>query len=135
HHWSELSLKLPGEPCCFGELLFERYEVLYRVGAGGQGVAYLCRDIETGNEVLAKVNQGSSSGILNSFQNEARLTKTLRHPSIPRFLSYGDDPLGRQILIRQYVRGMSLRTQLDKGPLSPEKACHILIQILNALEA
>ena len=73
------------------------------------------------------------AGREDALKQEYELLRELRHPQLPRPLSYLEWE-GMEYLIREYVDGVSLHEQVTaQGPLSPDKVreaasslCHVL---------
>lgn len=102
------------------EILFEtppavfarRYAFVKELGRGGVGVAYLCRDEETGVEVVVKRAWDflqPYSVTEAAIEREARVLRALDHPGIPKLLD-SFTANGHLHLVREFVRGASLET-------------------------
>src|SRR5262245_60899542 len=79
-----------GEPAALGPdpppLAAGRYVLGEEIARGGMGAVYRATDVVFGREVAVKVLLGqrtSSSGTVQRFQDEARITGQLQHPGIP----------------------------------------------------
>ena len=120
------SLVLP--PC-----LSAQYSVLSCLKDGERQV-YLIRD-RTGWPAVLKIQ---SMGREDALKQEYDLLHGLRHPQIPRPLSYLEWE-GKEYLVREYVEGISLYEQVTaQGPLSPAKVRSVtlsLCQVLNYLHS
>ncbi len=109
-----------------GALLHGKYTVHSYLGMGGQGTAYLA-DAEGASKVVLKefilpvyVDANVRRQALRSFENEARILKTLAHPNIVELKDFfvADQ---RAYIVLEFVDGPSLKSLVeDKGPL-PEK--------------
>jgi serine/threonine protein kinase len=69
------------------------------------------------------------------FLQEMEALSRVDHPGIVGVLDTGELPNGTPFLVVQHVVGVTLRQELDKGPLHPRRAASILRQIGGALEA
>ena len=120
------SLVLP--PC-----LSAQYRVLSCLKDGERQV-YLIRD-RAGWPAVLKIQ---SMGREDALKQEYDLLHGLRHPQIPRPLSYLEWE-GKEYLVREYVEGISLYEQVTaQGPLSPAKVRSVtlsLCQVLNYLHS
>jgi serine/threonine protein kinase len=137
------------EPLAPAQTLQEgRYEVLRRLGVGGQGAAYLSRDTselhETHQtEVVLKetilpvfVEQTVRQQALERFQQEAKLLEEFNHDGIVKLLDYFIED-HRGYLVLEHIDGKTLRQLVEEdGPLSEERArelgtqmCEILIYL------
>src|SRR6266481_4995556 len=98
------------------------YEILAPVGAGGMGEVWKARDTRLDRPVAIKRLKGQHTA---RFQQEARAIAALNHPNICTLFDVGPD-----YLVMEYVEGAPLQ-----GPLPPEDALRVAIQIASALEA
>ncbi len=96
------------------------YEILAPIGAGGMGEVWKARDTRLGRIVAIKTSQAKFS---ERFEREARAVAALNHPHICQLYDVGPD-----FLVMEYIDGSPL-----KGPLTPEDALRLAIQIADAL--
>ena len=68
------------------------------------------------------------------FTSEARLAAKLVHPNVVAVFDSGEDH-GRPFLIMERLPGQTLRDALRSGPLPPEAARQLAVQVLGALQA
>ena len=111
------------------------YEIRRELGRGGMGVVYKARDIEKSIDVAVKTippELAHHPEFLRRFQQEARALTRLNHPNIVRLLDLLRDQ-GSHYLVLEYVDGPSLSQLLTKGPLPPERAREIALQVADAL--
>jgi serine/threonine protein kinase len=98
------------------------YEILNPLGAGGMGEVYKATDTRLGRTVAIKILREKHS---ERFEREARAIAALNHPHICTLYDIGPD-----YLVMEYVEGSAL-----SGPLKPEDALRLALQITQALEA
>src|ERR1700733_4677350 len=98
------------------------YEILEPLGAGGMGEVWKARDARLNRIVAIKRLKGQHSA---RFEQEAHAIAALNHPHICQIHDVGPD-----YLVLEYIDGTPL-----KGPLVPELALRIALQIASALEA
>jgi TolB-like protein/predicted Ser/Thr protein kinase len=98
------------------------YEILSLLGEGGMGEVWMARDTRLNRTVAIKRAQPEH---IARFAGEARAIAALNHPHICTLYDVGPD-----YLVMEYVEGLHLR-----GPMSPERATKLAIQIASALEA
>jgi TolB-like protein/Tfp pilus assembly protein PilF/predicted Ser/Thr protein kinase len=98
------------------------YEILDPLGAGGMGEVYKATDTRLGRTVAIKFLRATHS---ERFEREARAIAAVNHPHICTLYDIGLD-----YLVMEYVEGSPLR-----GPLQPEEALRLAVQIAEALEA
>jgi len=116
----------------------DRYEVLSTLGKGGFGSVFLARHRMTGREVALKVcDPCGDPELVARALNEARVMATTRHPSLVEVFDCGSLPDGRIFVAMERVEGRSLEALLDSegGRIAPERAVHIAVQVLSALDA
>jgi eukaryotic-like serine/threonine-protein kinase len=113
------------------------YEITGSLGAGGMGEVYRATDTRLEREVAIKVLPESVAADANRiarFEQEAKTLAVLNHPNIAQIhgLEQAD---GMTALVMELVDGPTLADRIAKGPLPPEEALGIAMQIADALEA
>lgn len=113
------------------------YRLLGVVGQGGMGVVYLAEDTRLGRTVALKAvrpEHGADTTQKARLRREARAAAALVHPRIATVyaLEEIDD---RLYVASEFVPGETLRAGLSRGPLAPERAWHVALSILDALDA
>ncbi len=112
----------------------DRYKPLLELGSGASGKVILCRDRLLGKKVAVKTLHQLSSDQLISFQDEAKATSLLNHPSIVRVLDFGVTRQSAPYLVMDYVDGESLEKRIHHGNrLSVSECIHIVAAISEAL--
>src|SRR3984885_10757689 len=103
------------------------YVLLGPIGAGGMGEVWKARDTRLNRIVAVKRLKGQHVSLTEKtrFEQEARAIAALNHPHICQIHDLGPD-----YLVLEYIDGTPL-----KGPLVPELALRIALQIASALEA
>lgn len=116
---------------------FEKYHVLEELGHGGMATVYRAKDMRLGREVAIKVmhpHLRNSTEIAHRFFVEAQAVALLRHPNIVEVYDVSAETEADRFLVVELVRGTTLRKILhDFGPLPPEVAAAIAIELLQAL--
>jgi serine/threonine-protein kinase len=122
-----------------GTLVSGKYRLLRAVGHGGMGTVFKAENVAIGKVVALKLlhrNLTDDSVVIQRFQREARITVSIGHPNIVEVLDMGQEPTGAPFIVMEYVRGRNLKKLLrDEGPVSVERACRIVGQVLEALAA
>lgn len=123
-----------------GALLNQKYSVLDYLGMGGQGTAYLAEESQTKQKVVLKefilpvyVDANVRRQALKSFENEARILKTLDHRNVVKLLDFfvADQ---RAYLVLEFVDGPSLKSLVQKaGPLPSARVSELALQLCDAL--
>jgi serine/threonine protein kinase/tetratricopeptide (TPR) repeat protein len=113
------------------------FEIVDMIGRGGMGLVYLAHDTRLNRSVAIK---SIPPGLMDKatartrFQREARLLASLNHPNIAVIHDIIEqEALG--YLVLEYVPGQTLAERITKGPLKPQKALTIALQITKAVTA
>lgn len=123
-----------------GLILDNRYRVERRLGAGGQGTAYLAEDMQQKKQVVLKetilpvyADLPSRKKALADFHKEAFALESVKHPGIVQYLgSFVADH--RAYLVLEYVSGVTLSELVKKsGPVSPDRAITLAMQMCDIL--
>ena len=132
---SELMPLFPGNHLKDG-----RYLILQRIGVGGQGTAYLVKDLIADKEVVVKetlfpvfVDPETKAAAQGRFQQELRLLEQLSHDNVVRMLdSFYDEHRG--YLVLDYIDGETLRQLVKReGPLPEQRVIELLKQMSEIL--
>lgn len=117
-----------------GEAIAGRYRILRKLGEGGAGSVYHCRDLKRDAEVAVKVLDNPSDA--GRFRREARVMKAVNHLHVLRLISSGNHEGQVPYLVLEYMDGGSLRQYMDRRKrLPPEEAAWILVQAIRGLRA
>ncbi len=111
------------------------YEIQALLGAGGMGEVYRARDTRLGRDVALKILPQSFSQDaerLRRFEQEARAVAALNHPNILAIHDVGQQG-GTPFIVSELLEGVSLRTELEHGALTPRKAVDYAAQIAQGL--
>jgi WD40 repeat protein len=114
------------------------YQIIGTIGEGGMGVVYRAKDTRLGRDVAVKVLTQvafSDRERLLRFEQEARATGMLNHPNLLTVYDVGRDDDGNPFLVTELLEGETLRSRLDRGPLSPRKAVDAALQMAQGLAA
>jgi eukaryotic-like serine/threonine-protein kinase len=122
-----------------GRVIAERYRITGLLGQGGMGAVYVSEHVHTGRKVAIKRLHpelaGDRKAVLR-FQREARAAGATGHGHIVEVIDIGLAEDGAPFLAMEYLDGESLLQLLHReGRLTPARACHILGQTLDALDA
>ncbi len=129
----------PGQTICDN-----RYEVMRSIGVGGQGTAYLCRDLslkDQSNTVVLKETIVPVFGddsirrkSLESVEKESRLLQSLDSPGIVKLMDHFIED-HRAYLVLEHIDGSSLRDAVqNQGPLSSEQTHDLALQMCDILK-
>jgi serine/threonine protein kinase len=104
------------------------YQLLELVGAGGMGEVYLARQLSLACTVAIKFLNPPPAGAPpgRARQRESGVMAALTHPHVVAIHDCGRAD-GRDYLVMEYVRGVTLRARLEPGrPWKPADALAIL---------
>ncbi len=118
-------------------LLGERYRLVRMLGSGGMGSVWEAEDQILGRPVAVKVlSESLAAGerAVRRFEREARAAARLFGPHIAAVYDFGRSE-GRPYIVMELVRGETLADRLAReGPLPPQEAARIAVQVAQALE-
>ncbi len=119
-------------------LIDNRFEVISRLGSGGMGVVYLCRQRGFDRLVAVKLLDAEldvhpDADAQLRFEREAQALSVLHHRSIVSVYGYGEHQRSAYIAM-EFVDGCSLGSMLRTNePLEPKFVLEIAEQICDAL--
>jgi serine/threonine protein kinase/Tfp pilus assembly protein PilF len=116
---------------------FDKYTIVGWLGAGGMGDVYRAHDTELGREVAIKILLRPiqcSSEALARIQVEARALAALSHPHIVTVHDF-DTHNGLAYMALELLAGQTLAERLKRGPLPPQEALSLAIQLAKGLSA
>jgi predicted Ser/Thr protein kinase len=113
------------------------YKIIEELGRGGMGVVYLADDTRLGRQVAIKAlppRLSSDPSLRERLRREARAAAMLSHPGIATVhaLEEFDEEL---FIVSEYVRGHSLRLEIERGALAPDALMETCLEIARALAA
>jgi len=107
-----------------------RFEVLHSLGVGGQGTAYLCREIRVDTTKLVVLKETMlpifadplvRRKALEAFEREAKLLQSLAHGGIVQLMDFFVED-HRAYLVLEHLPGSNMREcVLKEGPMSEAK--------------
>jgi hypothetical protein len=119
-----------------GRVMSGRYRVEKLLGEGGMGGVYLAEHTLMRKLVALKVlhpEMTSVPEIVARFEREAVAAANIDHPHVAAATDFGTTEDGAFYLVLEYVDGRSLRHELERGKMTPQRALHIVRQISLAL--
>ncbi len=117
--------------------LGDRYQLVRVVGRGGMGEVWAGRDLRLSRDVAVKLlspQMASQPGVRERFDAEARSAARLNHPHVVSVFDSGEHE-GTPYLVMELLPGRTLADEVAEGPLDPERARRIGVEILSALAA
>ena len=126
----------PLEELLPGTTLAGKYKTIKILGRGGMGIVYKAEDTKLKRNVALKFLPPEliqDEEIRERFVLEAQAAAALSHPNICTIHEI-DEQEGRSFISMEYVEGQSLKERIGQGPLGPERALDIAIQVAEGLE-
>ncbi len=111
-----------------------RYSIVSRIGAGGMAEVYCAQDLQLGRKVALKLLHrrfAEDPDFVERFRREASSAAGLQHPHVVGVYDRGEWD-GTYYIAMEYLDGRSLKELVADGPLAPERAIDIVVQILRA---
>jgi len=112
-----------------------QYQILEKIGAGGQGTVYKAQDTKLDRTVVIKVlppELTQKTANFKRFEREAQLCSQLDHPNICTIYDFHEDN-GVFYIAMQYVAGKNVRQLVAGRPLALKSALSIAVQVCDAL--
>jgi eukaryotic-like serine/threonine-protein kinase len=111
------------------------YEIIEKLGSGGQGTVYKAKDIRLNRVVVLKVlpkELTANTANFKRFRREAQLCSQLDHPNICTIYEF-NEANGIFFIAMQYIEGKNIRQLVAGKPLELRSALSIAIQVCDAL--
>ena len=122
-----------------GEVIGEKYRLIRLLGEGGMGTVYEARHDVIGRRFAVKFLHAELAGhpeILARFRREAQAAGSLENENIAAVTDFGTSPDGAPYIVMEFLEGQDLAKVLAQtGPLSIQRAAHIVIQVCRGLFA
>ena len=113
----------------------QRYRVLNRIGSGGMADVYCAEDTQLGRRVALKLlyrRFAEDDEFVERFRREASSAAGLQHPNVVQVYDRGEWD-GTYYIAMEFLEGRSLKQVVrDEGPLDPDRAIDIVVQVLRA---
>ncbi len=126
-----------GAPDLVGATIAGRYRIDRLLGSGGMGAVYRAEHVHMRKTVALKVLHREMTlvpEVVARFEREAIAASRVDHPNVVAATDFGKLEAGGFYLVLEFVEGRSLRALLDaEGPLAPDRAARIAVQIASAL--
>lgn len=120
-----------------GFVLDDQYEILSVIGQGGMSVVYKARHMMMHKVVAVKTllpHLMMHPASIERFRQEAQAASNLSHPNIVTVHNYGLGANSQPYIVMDFLEGQSLAEVIrSNGALPIERACHIFVQIADAL--
>jgi serine/threonine-protein kinase len=128
----------PQDPFIGRDILNGQFQILQRIGSGGMGSVYKALQRDMNRMVAVKILHPKLTNrrdLASRFRREARAMSHLTHPNTVKVFLYGELDDGSLYIIMEFLDGKNLnQTVRAEGPMPPERALPILIQVCGALD-
>jgi serine/threonine-protein kinase len=118
-----------------GTLVDGRYQVVKRLGSGGMADVYCAEDQQLGRRIALKLlyrRFAEDAEFVERFRREASSAAGLQHPNVVQVFDRGSWD-GTFYIAMEFLEGRSLKQVIrEDGPLDPEYATDVVIQVLKA---
>jgi len=115
--------------------LVGRYRLGEVVGRGGMGEVWSATDLRLDRPVAVKLLSAQMEpSVRDRFDVEARSAARLTHPNVVLVYDSGEED-GTPFLVMELLPGRTLADELTAGPLEPDRARRISVEVLSALAA
>ena len=113
------------------------YRLIDVIGRGGMGIVYAAEDTRLGRQVALKAlppDYAADPTRRERLRREARAAAALDHPCIATIHAL-EEIDGDLYIVSELVRGTTLREEVRRGPLAPDRLRETLLDIADALAA
>jgi serine/threonine-protein kinase len=134
---AEIAAKAKAE-ARLGSVVSGRYKLTEVLAMGGVGVVFKGEHIHMRKWVAIKVlhpDAQDAPDLVARFRREAVAGAHIQHPNVAAATDFGELDDGAFFLVLEFVRGVTLREIIKRGPLPVERAVDIAKQIAAALAA
>ena len=121
-----------------GDVLDNRYEILDRLGKGGQGAVFRANDRKLEEEVALKIlilNPEIAEELMESFLREVKLSRKITHQNVVRVYDIGQSG-GIHYITMELVKGSDFNQYIyDHWPVSFQDLRIIFVKVASALKS
>src|SRR5579885_932696 len=119
-----------------GRILNGRYRIERFLARGGAGAVYLARDEPiAGRAVVIKFLEHRDAWLESKFHQEMEALARIDHPGVVGILDAGATGDGLPFLVIEFIDGVTLRYEIQNGPVQPARAARLIRQIGGAVSA
>lgn len=115
-----------------GDILFNKYRIVKRLGSGGMSEVYLCTSLDAGSNWAVKHIHPSTKGA-RPITAEERILKQLNHTNLPKIIDIFHDASGSYI-VESYIQGVTLDKKLhQRSNIALETKLEWALELCNIL--
>jgi serine/threonine-protein kinase len=122
-----------------GQTLKERYRIERFLASGGAAAVYLAHDQQIANRpVIVKFLHAWARHypwLKDKFRQEMEALARIDHPGVVGVLDAGETGDGLPFLVIEYIDGVTLRSEIEKGPFQIQRVSRLVQQIGRAVSA
>jgi serine/threonine-protein kinase len=130
---------LPEEDVWTGRVVHSRYRIERFLARGGMSAVYLAHDEQlAGRPVVVKFLHGWApqyAGLKARFRQEMEALARIDHRGVVGVLDAGETADGLPFLVVEYIDGVTLRSELERGPMPAQRVAALIRQIARAVSA
>lgn len=116
-----------------GEVIANRYQIIRRIGDGGQSVVYEAYDVELEARIALKAIRGDSLR-QERMTREVQIARRLNHPNVARVFDLTRDQ-DRAFVTMEYIEGRSLAEHIRDRAMTPEDVWRWTNELVDAVVA
>ena len=122
-----------------GTVLDRRYRLDELIGRGGMAYVFRATHTLIGKTLAVKVMRpdlAKDPDVVKRFLREAQVVSSIKHPNVVDISDYGTHA-GGAFYVMEFLRGQTLAHRIDHGggPLQPEEALTVAVQVCQGLQA
>jgi hypothetical protein len=119
-----------------GRILNGRYRIERFLARGGVGAVYLAHDEKVADRtVVVKFLEHRDPWLKAKFREEMEALARIDHYGVVGILDAGETADGLPFLVIEFIDGVTLRSEILKGPIEPARAARLIRQIGGAVSA
>ena len=130
------TLKTPVRSLAPGCTVAEKYEIIGKLGEGGMGLVYKAQDLKLKRTVALKFlpqELTRDKDARERFIQEAQAASALDHPNICTIYEIDETESDQVFISMACYEGENLKTKIAQGPIPPDDAIRIAVQIAQGL--
>jgi serine/threonine-protein kinase len=119
-----------------GTTIAGRYLIEGVIGEGGMATVYRAQHKLVERPCAVKVMNpamASDTTVRERFRREAKAAQSLAHPNVIEIFEQGETGEGTPYIVMELLRGKTLADLVAKGPMAPDRAIPIYIQVARGI--
>jgi eukaryotic-like serine/threonine-protein kinase len=121
-----------------GRTILNRYRIEELIATGGISAVFRAEKLATGESVAVKVLHPDAEELpelIERFEREAIAGRHIFHPNVAAVYEINQLDDGSWFMVMEFIRGVTLRKVIERGPVEPTRAVKIALQLATALNA